>query len=69
MWNAEIPSKEMFYERKLPLQVALDSVLYNIQSMLHGVTEDTPFFLFFGHHMHTKPSALQPCPQATTGPR
>ena len=51
------------------MQAALDSVLYDIWSMPHGIMGDTPFFLFFGHHMHTKLSALWPCPQATTGPR
>ena len=33
--------KRVFYERKLPLQAALDSVLYDIRSMPHGVTGDT----------------------------
>ena len=56
-WDTEILS-EVFYERKLPLQAALDSVLHDIRSMLHGIMGDTPFFLFFGRHMHTKLSAL-----------
>ena len=58
----------MFYKRKLPLQAALDSVLYDIRSMPHGIMGDTPFFLFFGRYMYTKLSALWPCPQATTDP-
>ena len=50
--------KRLRFENRIPLQMALDNVLFDIRATPNDINGHTPFFRLFGREMYTKLSKL-----------